>query len=200
MRWPQRCVQWARIKLLCFFVSAMLVAGIGAAIVSAPAMAAGVEPATIVLPSALPLQRASDASLAAGNVSGALVVGLILLAALLFYVRVIPKRRRHGKARQSRKITSTRTHAAHGLASGYAWTKWLTNSTEDDEIRVVATKVLSPASRLHVIEWNGNAYLLAQSEQAFILLDKAAGNKIGGSTDADGGVNAAMVKGNEAMP
>jgi hypothetical protein len=134
------------------------------AIPQANAAATGVDQKSVavVLPSSLPVQRDAGASFGDGNISGAMVVGVILLGALLFYVRVVLHRK---KNRHQGRVIGEKP-----------WPKWLRAANDSDGLRVVGSKSLSSTSRVHVVEWNGRRYLLAQNDHAFIVLDKVGGS------------------------
>lgn len=125
---------------------------------AAAATATAQVPTIQVLPSNLPLQRDADSAFSNGKVSGPMVVAVILLGALLFYVRFALHRKK-------------RLHRVEAAAN-HPWSRWWKNSADKTGLHVLSSQRLSPGSYLHVIEWNNKRYLLTQNEHAFALLDQ----------------------------
>lgn len=150
------CAPRRALAPLCLALS--LQAAGGPAVAQAPGPAASASASTsaaaasaIHLPASLPFRRESETTSTAGP---KLLGGVLVLAAALI-----------GAQRWLRRRKAT--------PAARPWSPWPGGRQSGDTIGLLSSKQLGPGARLHVIEWQGRQYLLADSGGNVTVLDQS---------------------------
>ena len=148
-----------------------------------PAQAVAMEGTAVStgIPLALPVRRDESPAWQTGGVGifGALAVVMLALGLVVWLLW------RSGWARGDGNTPSGARHAARSISGG-GW-RGLMAVRATAQLRVVESARLTPRSSVHVVQWNGQQWLLGCAEQGITVIGHQPGRPASAQAAADDG-------------